>query len=317
MLKKIISCAMSAIIMTVSYVSVFSVSALETDTEYIYNDNISVFDAVKIKRSLLAGETSYTMEDYEYTRDILLRKRSPSKEYAKKVIVQYDLEEYKINDTYADPSVLDPKFVYVGSTIKIAQHTLTKEGSSHGGWLYNGEVYKDGQSFTVPDENVVFTPYWFNYHTITYFAGDYDDVVDYPRVTLQGTEGVGMELAESTRFTRPGYKLAGWKCDLDGIEYGTGARYIVPDTNVVFTAIWEKAEVNISISANNGHFYDRITDKAYTGDEYVLPECTFTNGDKTFCGWLYDGVVYQPGDSIIIPVLAPGKSVVVTAKWIS
>lgn len=316
MFKKIISCAMSAVIIAVGCFSAYSVSAEDTKEEYIYNDGISVFDAIKIKRSLIAGESVYTIEDYECTRDILLRKRTHSAVYTKKVSVQYDLGEYKINDTYSDPSVLDTKFLYVGSTIKIAQHTLTKEGSSHGGWLYNGEVYKDGQTFIVPDENVVFTPYWFNYHTITYLAGDYDDVVEYPSFTLQGTEGTGMELAASTRFTRPGYKLVGWKCDLDGIEYGVGARYIVPETNVVFTAIWEKAEVNISISANNGHFYDRITDTAYTGDEYVLPECTFTNGEKTFGGWLYDGVVYQPGDSIIIPVLAPGKTVVVTAKWI-
>ncbi len=283
--------------------------------DYVYNEQMSAFDIIKIKRSLMSNDNAYTMEDYEFVRDFLTRKRTGGMVFAKKVVLEYDFEGSEINDTYDDPSVLDTRFVYVGDIIKVAQHTLTKEGCSHGGWMYDGVVYKDGQDFVIPDENVTFTPYWFNYRTITYLAGDYDDVVEYPSFTLQGTEGVGLELAASSRFTRPGYRLIGWKCDVDGFEYGVGARYIVPDSNVVFTAIWEKAEVTVVISAGNGKYSDRYTEKAYTGDEYVLPECTFTNGTKTFVGWEYDGNVYQPGETVTVPALITGQNMIIVGKW--
>ncbi|MGN0613561.1 MAG: InlB B-repeat-containing protein, partial [Porcipelethomonas sp.] len=233
---------------------------------------------------------------------------------AKQVVVRFDTLGLPL-DTYSNPGVLDTRLIYVGTTITIPQHTLQKEGSSHGGWFYNGVNYKDGEKFVVPDENVTFTPYWFNYHVLTYKAGDFDDIVGQTTATVQVTEGTGYDLADSSRFTRPGYNLVGWQCSLDDKVYGTLERYTVPDSDVTFTAVWSPALMEITISANNGVTTDKITDYAYAGDEYVLPECTFTNGEKTFSGWKYNNVVYMPGDTITVPALLKGQRVVIVAYW--
>ena len=282
---------------------------------YFYNNQMSVFDTMIMKRSILAGEDTYDMYDYKYVEDSLLRRREGKKVYAKTVVIEYEKDGYPMMG-YNDPTVLDSKIANGGGKLDIPQHTLQREGSSHGGWMYDGEVYVQGEVFTVPMvDRVVFTPYWFVYHKVTYYAGDYDDVVEYPSVTLQGTEGLGLELADTSRFTRPGYSLVGWKCSVDGLSYGPTARYIVPDTDVVFTAVWEKTPVTLSLSANNGVSTDKITDTVYAGDKYVLPECTFTNGEKEFLGWVYNKVLYQPGDELTVPALLPGLGVVITAYW--
>lgn len=287
----------------------------EPNIPYIYNNQMSVFDIIAIKRSLMANDGNYNEFDYEYVRDSLIRRRSKNVKYAKTVVIQYDKAGYS-SDAYSDASVIDSKIGYVGDKISIPQHSLIKESASQGGWMYDGKNYIQGEKFTIPDvDRVVFTPYWFIYHTITYYAGDYDDVVEYPSFSIKATEGLGIELADTTRFTRPGYKLIGWKCDYDGLSYGPLVRYTMPETDVVFTAIWEPTPITVSISANNGVSTDKIIDTVYANEQYVLPECTFTNGDKTFLGWRYNKIVYQPGDIITIPALLPGLSVIITAKW--
>jgi len=326
MLKKMFSLMLSTVIMLCAMGSFFTVAAEEVSdeetsgivlTDFVYNDQMSVFDLIKIKRSLMANETTYTMEDYEYLRDNLLRLRVGDIKYAKGVVLEFDTDGYPLFG-YKDPSVLDCKIVNAGRVIDIPQHTLQREGASQGGWMYDGKNYIQGEEFTVPEgvDKIVFTPYWFIYHTMTFYAGDYDDVVEYPSVTLQGTEGVGMELPVSTRFTRPGYNLIGWTCSYDGKDYGPGIRYVVPDADVTFTAIWEQASVTVQISAGNGVTTDKIIETAFVGDDYVLPECTFTNGEKTFAGWRYNGIVYQPGDSFKVPALLSGEKVFITAKWV-
>ena len=305
MFKKIISCFLTAAISACTLftpISVYAEDVVFEEPEYIYNNKMTVFDAVKIKRSLFANDGLYQLEDYNYVRDTLIRKRVGDKTFSNTVSIRFDTEGFSL-DKYSDPSVLDSKIIYVGSSFIMPETFLKKPGYYHDGWLYNGEKYVQGDKFIVPDENVVFTPSCYAYHTVSYYAGDYDDVMEHPTFSVQGVEGLGLELADSSRFTRPGYKLIGWHCDYDDKDYGPLVRYTVPDKDVTFTAIWKAAPVTLSISANNGVSTDKITETVYCGDEYVLPECTFTNGDKTFLGWRYNGIVYKPGNILKIPAL--------------
>lgn len=318
MFKKIISCALSATLIFGINMSLLTASADdavdETTQNYVYGDRMTAFDFVKSKRSILAEDGEYNIDDCKSIREYLLRRSDGEKFYSKKVAVSFDCEGLS-TENYADPSVIDTKIVYVGSTIKIPSHSLTMEGHSHGGWWYDGKNYIVGESFTVPDENVVFTPYWFKYHILTYDAGDYDDIVGQKIATVNVTEGTGFDLADSSRFSRRGYILSGWECSLDGKIYGPNERYIIPESDITFKAVWKPSLVTISITANNGNSKDKISDSEYTGNEYQLPECTFTNGDKTFSGWMYKGDIYQPGESITIPALLKGEKIVISAQW--
>ncbi|MBE6844713.1 MAG: hypothetical protein E7508_03215 [Ruminococcus sp.] len=317
MFKRIVSCILTAIISVCALFAPVNVSAedmVDEEPKYIYNNKMTVFDAIKIKRSLIANDGLYQLEDYEYVRDTLIRKRIGDKTFSNTVSIRFDTEGFSL-EKYPDPTVLDSKIVYAGSTFIIPYHVLKKSGFYHAGWDYNGKTYVQGDKFTVPDENVVFTPSCYTYHTLTFYAGDYEDVIEYPYFSVQGAEGFGTELPDSSRFTRAGYKLVGWRCDYDDISYGPVARYTIPDKDVMFTAVWQPSPITLSISANNGVSTDKITETVYCGDEFVFPECTFTNGDKTFLGWRYNGIVYKPGNVLKIPALIPGQSIVIVAKW--
>ena len=285
-------------------------------TDYVMGDSVSVFDLIRIKRDIINSGGLYNRGQLNIISDFLIKlSDGVSKRYAKNVVISFDTQGLP-RDSYRDPSVLDPVIVSAGSSFtKIPVSALVKENSLHNGWDYNGITYKQGQSFPVPYENVTFTPHWFNYHLLTYNAGDYDDIVGIKTTTVQVTEGTNFDLADSTRFSRKGYSIVGWECSLDGKVYGINSKYIIPESDVVFNAVWKAAMVDISLSANNGNVVDKIADKAETGSEYILPDCTFENGDKTFIGWKYDGNIYQPGESFTVPALLKGAKVVVTAQW--
>lgn len=332
MLKRILGCVMSAVIAAASFAS-FTVSAEDTGTatpkvkisihdhypdmsysDYVTGEGITVFDLIRIKRSLAAKDGKYSADCYNFIHDYLLGITNGESKFKQKVAIVFDTEGYSL-EGYSDPTMIDTKFIYVGSKLSMPFCGLTREGSSHNGWDYEGETYKQGATFIVPDHNVTFTPHWFNYHKLTYLAGDYEGVLGSKMATVQVTEGTYFDLADKSRFSRKGYTIVGWECNLDGKIYGPYERYLIPETDVEFTAVWEPASVEISISANNGNALDKISTSAKTGEQFVLPECEFVNEGKTFAGWNYNGTVYQPDDSFEIPPLMKGSRIVIVATW--
>ncbi len=319
MLKKIASFIFSAAVAVSGCFASTAVSAAEINesavyTDYITEGHMNVYDLLKVKRSLAANDGRYTADNYDYILKFLVGLFDGEHEYAKKVVISYDTEG-ATREHYSDPSVIDPIFKAVGTTLSFPQHSLEKPGATHAGWLYDGVSYKQKETMIVPDHNITIKPFWHYYHTITYLAGDYDDLIGQDMSLSSGIEGYGVDLADSTKFSRKGYTLSGWECDLGGKTYGISARYTVPDTDVTFTAVWTPATVEINISANNGNSLDKITLKLKTGEELILPECEFENPGKTFTGWNYSGTIYQPGDSIIIPALIKGQKGSISAKW--
>lgn len=307
LIKKIMTLLTSTVILC-SSISLLSISA---EQEYIYQDKATVFDLIVMKRSINNKDGIYDLSDCQRMSNFLMKKKST---VAKKVLVSYDTEGCDMS-SYLKPEVLDAKEYYSGMQVQVAQASLTKEGFIHGGWIYDGQVYKTGTYFVVPEHDVVLTPYWYVNHVITYYAGDYDDVVGNKYSTVGCTEGTNFDIAASSKFSRKGYIISGWLCSYDGLTYGPNSKYIVPDSDVTFTAVWKAATVNISISANNGNYSDRYSTSGKCGEEFVLPECDFKNGNKIFSGWKYNGSIYQPGDVITIPALLTGEKVIITATW--
>jgi hypothetical protein len=305
--KKSLACFISGVILC-SGMSFLSADAAQS---YVYADQATVFDLIKIRRSIINDDGNYTLSDYNTMSNFLLKRKSPE---AKKVTVTYDTEGLDLS-AYIDPTLLDTNYHYCGTQYKILPAMLSKDGFIHGGWMYDGVVYASNSVFIIPESDVVFTPFWYANHTITYNAGNYDDILGVSTATTSGTAGTKTDLAGSSRFSRKGYTLIGWVCSVDGLTYGINDSYLVPDEDVIFTAVWKPATYTVSISANNGITTDRYTTTATCGDDFVLPECEFTNGTKTFAGWKFSGSIYQPGESFVVPALTTGEKVVITATW--
>ncbi|MGN1480448.1 InlB B-repeat-containing protein [Porcipelethomonas sp.] len=306
-IKKSLSCLISAAVLCCTLLTV-PVSAEE---QYVYNNIPTVFDLINIRRSLMNADGEYTMSDYNTMLNFLLKKKAT---VSKKVSISYDTEGCDTS-TYSDLSVLDTYECTSGSIIKVAPSGLIKDGYYHSGWVYDGKVYSTNETFVVPDNDVVFTPFWYNSNIIQYYAGDYDDIIGQKTASFNATEGSTITLAESSRFSRKGYKISGWLCDYDGLIYGTISSYVVPESDVTFTAVWKPATYSIRISANNGNSSDKYTLTATYGEEFIFPECEYENGTKTFAGWQYEDQIYQPGDSTVFPPLLSGESIVIVATW--
>ena len=113
--------------------------------------------------------------------------------------------------------------------------------------------------------------------------------------------GVGYTLPECT-FTPPeGKEFAGWLA-VNGNVYPAGHDvYSTYDQSL--KATWkdkEVAEVTISFDPNGGTGTMQPM-KVKSGEEFELPECTFTPPEgKEFAGWLAEnGTVYPAGDNVI------------------
>ena len=113
--------------------------------------------------------------------------------------------------------------------------------------------------------------------------------------------GVGYTLPECT-FTPPeGKEFAGWLA-ANGTVYPAGD-IAFSTTDSVLKATWkdkEAAEVTISFDPNGGTGTMQPM-KVKSGENFTLPECTFTPPEgKEFAGWLaVNGTVYPAGDVVI------------------
>ena len=113
--------------------------------------------------------------------------------------------------------------------------------------------------------------------------------------------GVGYTLPECT-FTPPeGKEFAGWLA-VNGNVYPAG-HDVFSTYDQSLKATWkdkEVAEVTISFDPNGGTGTMQPM-KVKSGEEFELPECTFTPPEgKEFAGWLaVNGTVYPAGDNVI------------------
>lgn len=302
-----------AVIISITMLAVFSsVFMTGSAAEYVIDDNISVFDLILIRRSIMNGEDIYTVDDINEMLDFLTKKGNMG--FTKTVTISYDTEGADTSG-YVDPSVLDSVKCYAGSKYKVENPTLIKDGCIHGGWSYDGKVYSGGDWFEVPENNVVFTPFWYVNYSITFSAGDYNDINGIKTFSASVPGGTKYDLPASSRFSRDGYRIIGWKCIQDGKTYSVGEKYIMPNQNVDFEAVWQASDVTIVLSAGNGKYSDRLTITSKCGEDFVFPECEFTNGSKTFKGWNYDGTIYQPGDVVKVPALASGLNMTIVGTW--
>lgn len=270
----------------------------------------TVFEAVKMRRDLLNETGSYTADDYDVLSKYLVNNTVYNIRY---FTLSYNTDGADLCN-YEDPTDLDPKEVIYKSKVKIVVANLEKEGYVQTGWQYGGNIYTSDY-FKMPANDVVMEPVWIKRCKITYTAGNYDDIIGNSSASVMSAENVQFYLADSGRFSRPGYVISGWKSSYDDTVYKPGESLKLPPEDITFEALWSPMQYTVSLSANNGVFNDRLTLKARYTEDFVLPECEFTNGDLKFAGWKYNGQIYQPGESFPVPALPSGQKIVVVATW--
>ena len=113
-----------------------------------------------------------------------------------------------------------------------------------------------------------------------------------------------------------GHTIIGWHCEYDGNDYPIFYPYILPDADVIMTAIWEPIEyiINLQTLVTTN---PNIKIKAKTKDKIIAPNLDEKREGYIFIGWLIFGNLYNPGDEIIVEGQIPGKGISGKAIWIA
>ena len=162
-----------------------------------------------------------------------------------------------------------PAQYYAGTSVALP----TGEGLSwgdheFGGWSDGNTDYASGSIYTVPASNVTFVAKWIAKRFLTFMLDGGDG--DVPAI-IKSVPGATVNLPASNGFSKPKYRFVGWS---DGTKtYDAGAKYVVTDSSVEFTAVWvantlvaptitsadvanggtiETAGTTINIAADNG-----------------------------------------------------------------
>lgn len=184
------------------------------------------------------------------------------------------------------------------------------------GWIYDGVSYLGQQKIIMPSHDIELTPNWMRRCKFTYSVGDVDRVNGIVSQELERIAGLPTNLAEATRFLRIGFRNTGWHCSADGKIYPPEYYYMMPDEDVVFTAVWEPVTYTVVFRPNPENKEDLINIDAKTDTTIVCPDINITKPGYKFAGWNYKGTIYQPGDEFFIYGELTGLGILLEAVWI-
>ena len=199
--------------------------------------------------------------------------------------------------------------------IKIALYTYTNSKASTQGWTDGINEFYYYHKFVMPRENVILYAIFHNFVRFSYSHCDVDGIIGDAPAPFVYIEGASVDLAESTRLSRKGYTIVGWHCEYDGNNYPIFYRYILPNADVVMTAIWEPIEYNILFMTRVSSI-PNIKIKGKTKETIIIPNIEEKREGYIFNGWNFEGIQYQPGDEYFIEGEIPGFGISGEAIWI-
>ena len=209
---------------------------------------------------------------------------------------------------------LPDKIVMSNTLVKPSFMSYQDSEKKSTGWTDGEHLLLQEQKFIMPEHDVVLTPIWHRRLTLTYLAGDYDDIIGADKAEFDVIESQKKDIADASRFARKGYKIDHWHCEYDDKDYAFLSSFTMPDDNVTMIAVWVPVQYNIVFRSGISGV-DSIKVPGKTGDSIKVPELNAEREGYTFGGWTFDGKSYMPGDDFLIPGAAPGTGIALTPVW--
>lgn len=184
------------------------------------------------------------------------------------------------------------------------------------GWTDGKNEFAQEKKMVMPEHNVTLYALFFYYRNLTYVPGNVDGIIGQKNDIQTLRAGGEKDLAESSRLTRLGYKIIAWHCENDGKDYPLFYPYIMPDENVIMTAVWEPLLYTIVFNIGIDSV-PNIKIQGRTKEIIIAPSPEIEKEGYTFGGWIIYGTdIYYPGDEIEVKGQMPGQGISAKSIWI-
>ena len=215
-----------------------------------------------------------------------------------------------------DPKGTLPKGNYVKNRIiKISMMVFPQDTAIQKGWTDGNRTFFLENKMIMPEHNVTLHARFLYFRNLTYYSGNVDGVVGVKQNIQRGHYGAQMDLAEISRLKRIGYENIGWHCENDGMDYPGFYQYIMPDEDVIMTAIWKPIRYVIVFRTQVKTIPD-IRIRGETGTIIIAPSLDAEREGYIFVGWqVYTTEFYYPGDEILVKGQMPGAGISASAIW--
>ena len=209
-----------------------------------------------------------------------------------------------------------PKGNYVKNRIvKTSLYSFPQGTAVHRGWTDGNNTFYQEQKIIMPEHNVTLHAIFLYHRNLIYDSGNVDGIVGVKQNIQSGFYGAQIDLAESTRLARKGYDMIAWHCENDGMDYPFFYQYIMPDEDVIMTAVW-KPKTYVIIFKSGDNTNSNIKINGITGEAIIAPNLENKREGYTFIGWkMYENEIYNPGDEIVVRGQMPGFGISGTPIW--
>ncbi len=219
----------------------------------------------------------------------------------------------EIIDTSED---LPDALIHVNAFYKPSFMSYQNSEKKSVGWTDGEHLFLQEQKFIMPEHDVTLTPIWHRRLTLTYSAGDYDNIVGGHSAVFDVIESQVKDIADGSRFSRIGYEIDHWHCDYDDQDYAFLSSFTMPDEYVTMTAVWKPITYNIVFQTKVSGV-PSIKVPGTTGETIKVPEMTAKKDGFTFGGWTLNDKTYMPGDDFYVEGAMPGVGISLTPVWLA
>lgn len=215
----------------------------------------------------------------------------------------YDLD----GGTWNEPDVCVP--YEKSETVSITTEVPAKSGYTFTGWSDGSTTYQPGDTFAMPEHDVVLTAVW--EPKSYYLTYDLGGVGPYPATSHLVGETITIP---SEAPEKEGFVFGGW---FDGsTTYQLGESFTMPAHNVTLTAMWSEfvgpPTPYYTVSYNlNGGIGDIPSEQVVINGTVTITSIIPTKEGYQFAGWSDGVTTYQPG----APLEKVKHDVVLTAVW--
>jgi uncharacterized repeat protein (TIGR02543 family) len=194
-----------------------------------------------------------------------------------------------------------------GAKFHLKSYSGTKTGYLYEGWIYDGKIYKAGDTITMGKKDIIILAVWTETHKVTY---DLDGG--------SGTAPTQSDVAKGHTFTvkgctatKVGYVFKGWS--YDRLTFQEGDVITMELEDITLTAVWKKGlpTHKVTYDLDGGSGTAPVQPDVEEGKTFTIKIYSGKKEGYVFKGWSYDDKTYNMGGTITMGT----KDIVLKAVW--